>query len=117
MIKNQIENCINLIRKAKPNNFADGPEWRPTSVVGCGTQAPNYKPTLTKTTRIIGGSEAKPHSWPWLVALDLSSISFQTCSTNFQCGSSLIRIRDGVEESDILLTAAHCVTIPVNGTW
>jgi hypothetical protein len=74
--------------------------------VGCGKQAAQYQPSINKFQRIIGGTNAKPYSWPWLVNLntDLGN-GYQAL-----CGSSLIRVRDNVEQSDILITAAHCVT-------
>jgi hypothetical protein len=77
--------------------------------VGCGKQAPAYSPTVTRSSkfnRIIGGKEAKPHSWPWLVTL---SVDFRN-GYGAGCGASLIRVKDGIEKSDIIVTAAHCVT-------
>jgi len=75
--------------------------------VGCGKQAPAYSPVMArKFQRIIGGKEAKPHSWPWLVSLD---VNFKN-GYGARCGGSLIRVKDSMEKSDILVTAAHCVT-------
>jgi len=56
----------------------------------CGRQA--IQPDISKT-RIVGGSEAKPNSWPW------------ECFVNpegFLCGGSVI-------SSTYILTAAHCL--------
>lgn len=81
--------------------------------VGCGIQAPGYDPTLKfnkKLTRIIGGDYAKPHSWPWQTFLLSEDRINETHAYTSQCGSSLVRVTDDVEASDILVTAAHCVT-------
>jgi hypothetical protein len=78
----------------------------PSAPVGCGKQAAQYKPTLNRLNRIIGGTEAKPFSWPWLTSL---TVDFGN-GYEGNCGSSLLRVRPNVEASDIILTAAHCVT-------
>uniref|UniRef100_A0A8C6L2L1 Acrosin n=1 Tax=Nothobranchius furzeri TaxID=105023 RepID=A0A8C6L2L1_NOTFU len=54
---------------------------------GCGKAALN--------TRIIGGQDASPGSWPWQVALKWSGFAY--------CGGSLIT-------NQWVLTAAHCIT-------
>ncbi|XP_074023641.1 mast cell protease 1A-like [Numenius arquata] len=54
--------------------------------------------------RIIGGSEVKPHSWPYMAHL-----SIQNKSNHFTCGGFLIR-------SDAVLSAAHCVAGKKNVT-
>jgi hypothetical protein len=78
--------------------YVSCPEPPPSAPVGCGKQAAQFLPSLTrrKTNRIIGGNEAKAHSWPWQIWMN--------------CGASLIRVKPNVEESDIILTAAHCIT-------
>jgi secreted trypsin-like serine protease len=43
--------------------------------------------------RIVGGQEARPHSWPWMVFLDFNGSS---------CGATLIHPK-------YILTAVHCV--------
>jgi len=58
-------------------------------------------PMARSATRIVGGSEAKPHSHPWIVSLRQG-----TMKRHF-CGGTLIRVGDA-DESDIVVTAAHC---------
>jgi len=53
-------------------------------------------------TRIVGGTEAKPNSVPWIVSLRTHSDRRQSC------GGTLIRVNDKVEETDIVITASHC---------
>jgi len=65
-----------------------GPVVGPTPK-GCGRQA--VTPTLT---RIVGGREAVPNSWPWLVSLQYHGSHF--------CGGTLI-------DEYHVLTAAHCL--------
>jgi len=51
--------------------------------------------------RIVGGFEARPHSVPWIVSLR---------KWNWHsCGGTLIRVSDTKDESDIVITAAHCL--------
>lgn len=50
---------------------------------------------------IVGGVEARPGSHPWIVSLGNGSSHF--------CGGSLIRVSQTRNETDIVLTAAHCV--------
>lgn len=72
--------------------------------VGCGVQGDAYSPRLPSTKkRVINGQIAKAHSWPWIV--------IQEKNGNIFCGGTLIRVSDNLEESDIVLTAAHCVGV------
>jgi len=57
-------------------------------------------PHGTSKVRIVGGIEARKHSFPWIV-------SFQTRKQHF-CGGSLISVGNPTE-TDIVVTAAHCV--------
>lgn len=51
--------------------------------------------------RIVGGVEVRPGSHPWIV-------SMQQYGRHF-CGGTLVRVSPSREESDIVITAAHCV--------
>ncbi|XP_034029084.1 LOW QUALITY PROTEIN: chymotrypsin-like elastase family member 2A [Thalassophryne amazonica] len=59
----------------------------------CGR--PTYPPILSK---VVGGDDVRPHSWPWQVSLQYQS------GSNFYhtCGGTLI-------SSQWVLTAAHCI--------
>ncbi|XP_029941754.1 chymotrypsin B-like [Salarias fasciatus] len=59
---------------------------------GCGT--PSIPPVVTGYARIVGGEEAVPHSWPWMVSL-------QEYSGSHFCGGSLIN-------EYWVVTAAQC---------
>jgi len=72
----------------------------------CGKQADNHQPDINDMTRIINGHEAVPNSWPWLASYQVDMGN----GMGAMCGANIIRVSDSVEESDILLTAAHCVT-------
>jgi len=59
------------------------------AVEACGV--PTIAPSVD--VRVVGGVEAVPHSWPWVVSLQLGGSHF--------CGASLIN-------SQWLVSAAHC---------
>nr|XP_028596396.1 chymotrypsin-like elastase family member 2A [Podarcis muralis] len=61
----------------------------------CGV--PSYKP---KASRIVGGEDANPYSWPWQASLQYSSSSGKWHHT---CGGSLIA-------TNWVMTAAHCIS-------
>ncbi|CAF1203415.1 unnamed protein product [Rotaria sordida] len=61
------------------------------SPIQCGCAF--YQPVIR--TRIVGGIERIPHSWPWIVSIRLASTNSPFC------GGSLITDR-------YVLTAAHC---------
>jgi len=68
----------------------------------CGQPAVKQRPNrkFGDGDRIVGGVEARPFSFPWIV-------SIQQYGSHF-CGGSLIRVGDK-EQTDIVVTAAHCV--------
>uniref|UniRef100_A0A8C9LJK9 pancreatic elastase II n=1 Tax=Piliocolobus tephrosceles TaxID=591936 RepID=A0A8C9LJK9_9PRIM len=61
--------------------------------LSCGV--PTYPPSVT---RVVGGEEATPNSWPWQVSLQYSSSG----SWHHTCGGTLIA-------NSWVLTAAHCI--------
>uniref|UniRef100_A0A8C2JXL8 pancreatic elastase II n=1 Tax=Cyprinus carpio TaxID=7962 RepID=A0A8C2JXL8_CYPCA len=61
---------------------------------GCGL--PTYPPVIT---RVVGGVDVRPHSWPWQISLQYKSGS----SWYHTCGGSLI-------SDQWVLTAAHCIS-------
>ncbi|XP_067250831.1 chymotrypsin-like elastase family member 2A isoform X1 [Chanodichthys erythropterus] len=63
-------------------------------VNGCGL--PTYPPVLT---RVVGGKDARSHSWPWQISLQYRSGS----GWYHTCGGSLI-------SNEWVLTAAHCIS-------
>ena len=60
----------------------------------CG--CPNYHYGKSSSAKIVGGEEASPHIYPWLVVLTDRS------TTNSFCAGSII-------SSNTILTAAHCL--------
>jgi transmembrane serine protease 3 len=73
----------------------------------CGqTSVPNkvtraYLENRALSQRIVGGFEARVNSVPWIVSLRKWDWHF--------CGGTLVRVNPNREESDIIITAAHCM--------
>uniref|UniRef100_A0A8C9WHP8 pancreatic elastase II n=1 Tax=Scleropages formosus TaxID=113540 RepID=A0A8C9WHP8_SCLFO len=62
---------------------------------GCGL--PTFPPILS---RVVGGVDARPHSWPWQISLQYRG---STGAYYHTCGGTLI-------SSQWVLTAAHCIS-------
>ncbi|XP_036599619.1 chymotrypsin-C-like [Trichosurus vulpecula] len=67
----------------------------PKEVSSCGV--PSYLPSLA--TRVVGGEDARPHSWPWQISLQY----LKDDTYKHTCGGTLI-------SSQHVLTAAHCIS-------
>ena len=68
---------------------------------------PNFGPDSLKrviSKRIIGGEDAVPNSWPWIV-----SVQLKRNNTRHICGGSLVR-------DDLVVTAAHCIMIIIRAS-
>jgi len=75
------------------------PPFRSSS---CGM--PVYAPNIFH--RIVGGSETKPHSWPWMAAIFVKH-RFDDNTFKYlgpMCGASIVSSR-------CLVTAAHCMLV------
>ncbi|CDW57256.1 Trypsin domain containing protein [Trichuris trichiura] len=74
-------------------------------VQSCGTPSirPFKRPPKASSNRIVNGWEAKPHSLPWMVLIVVTyGQKFLTCSG--------FLIENGMKnETDIVLTASHCL--------
>lgn len=66
---------------------------------------PQLPQSAPAKARIINGSPAVPNSWPWTVHIFYESGDGQ----GFMCGGSLINPSGSNGQSDMVLTAAHCV--------
>ncbi|XP_071401032.1 chymotrypsin-like elastase family member 2A [Centroberyx affinis] len=66
-----------------------------TSTYGCGT--PPIEPDVP---RVVNGVNARPHSWPWQISLQIERNGYSTHT----CGGSLIA-------TNWVLTAAHCINM------
>jgi secreted trypsin-like serine protease len=62
-------------------------------------------PMAPSRTRIIGGNEAVPNSWPWTVYIQYDFGN----GKGAMCGGALINLDGSAQQSDKILTAAHCV--------
>ncbi|XP_003935030.3 chymotrypsin-C [Saimiri boliviensis] len=61
----------------------------------CGV--PSFLPNLS--ARVVGGENARPHSWPWQISLQY----LKDDTWRHTCGGTLIA-------SNFVLTAAHCIS-------
>ncbi|XP_041859440.1 chymotrypsin-C-like [Melanotaenia boesemani] len=61
---------------------------------GCGT--PLYPPVVS---RVVGGEDVRPHSWPWQISLQYNRAG----EWRHTCGGTLI-------SNQWVLTAAHCIS-------
>ncbi|XP_036389010.1 elastase 2 like [Megalops cyprinoides] len=61
---------------------------------GCGL--PTFPPVVT---RVVGGVDVRPHSWPWQISLQYTKDN----AWYHTCGGTLI-------SSNWVLTAAHCIS-------
>ncbi|EAW51725.1 chymotrypsin C (caldecrin), isoform CRA_a, partial [Homo sapiens] len=61
----------------------------------CGV--PSFPPNLS--ARVVGGEDARPHSWPWQISLQY----LKNDTWRHTCGGTLIA-------SNFVLTAAHCIS-------
>ncbi|UJR36463.1 hypothetical protein I4U23_029187 [Adineta vaga] len=84
----KIYNNVYILRFCCTYSGEKNPSIGP-AVAGCGRQA-----IAPLRSRIVGGQEAVPHSWPWLVSLQYRGNHF--------CGGTLI-------DEYHVLTAAHCL--------
>ena len=66
--------------------------WLFTGIDSCGLPDSSH-PVKSGNTRVVGGTDANPHSWPWQVYLKYNYF--------FTCGGSLIH-------PQWVVTAAHC---------
>ncbi|XP_076597150.1 chymotrypsin-like elastase family member 2A isoform X2 [Chaetodon auriga] len=64
------------------------------SAYGCGS--PTFRPVLT---RVVGGENARPNSWPWQISLQYNNQG----EWRHTCGGTLI-------SNQWVLTAAHCIS-------
>jgi len=94
----------------KPSIAVPGNPGIPTTGSGntqCGVtyNEPNIVIPVSQTRsskhRIVGGTEAKANSYPWIVSLQQGTSHF--------CGGTLIRVSSKYDVSDIIVTASHCV--------
>ena len=76
------------LTETEPNKFSNNLQVVFYFHVGCGVRPP------LRNRRVIGGVNASPNSWPWIISLRDGG--------NHTCGGSLIR-------PNWVLTATHCL--------
>ncbi|CAO2589848.1 Chymotrypsin-like elastase family member 2A [Lemmus lemmus] len=69
------------------------------AIIACASSCgdPTYPPNLS--TRVVGGEDAVPNSWPWQVSLQYQSLG----RWSHTCGGTLVA-------NNWVLTAAHCIS-------
>nr|XP_023407682.1 chymotrypsin-C isoform X2 [Loxodonta africana] len=78
---------------ASPTHLSSSPPAYPAS--SCGV--PSFPPNLS--ARVVGGENARPHSWPWQISLQY----LKNDTWWHTCGGTLIA-------RNYVLTAAHCIS-------
>lgn len=76
--------------------------WQPTALAAPVQQQPDDQPRSPDSPSIVGGQEAQPGAWPWMVALVAASES--DASEGQFCGGTLI-------DANWVLSAGHCTFI------
>lgn len=79
--------CIAIGVESATNNIRPG---------SCGQSSVSQR-----FNRIVGGVEARQGSVPFIVSLRVNNWH--------GCGGTLVRVSPNREESDIVITAAHCI--------
>ncbi|XP_038190293.1 chymotrypsin-C [Arvicola amphibius] len=69
------------------------------AIIACASSCGNPTVSPNLSTRVVGGEDAVPHSWPWQISLQY----LRDGVWRHTCGGSLITERH-------VLTAAHCIS-------